>query len=166
MIRLIEILENRILLQRRSKEERQKVYHIAKKRQIEAESLKAVKMVQDYQQNGSKGELDLRELQITQLPDNLTVRGNLVLIETQIAVLPKNLKVEGGLWLTRTPITQLPDNFKVGGSLFISDTGIKALPKDLQVEEDLYIGNTPIARKYSEEQIRQMVPGVKGDIFK
>lgn len=186
MIKLIEILENKILLPRRTKEERQKVYAAAKKRQIEAEISKAVKVLQDYQQNGSNGKLDLRDAPITQLPDNLTVRGDLVLIGTQIAVLPRNLKVEGGLWLTHTPISKLPDNFEVGRDLFLSDTNItvlpnnlkvgrdlfveklelQVLPSSLEVEGDLWMRYTPISQKYTEQDIREMVPGVKGAIYK
>jgi hypothetical protein len=30
---------------------------------------------------------------------------------------------------------------------------------------DLYLINTPMSEKYTKEQIKQMVPGVKGDII-
>ena len=40
-----------------------------------------------------KGELDLRETQIRELPDNLYVKGSLDLQGTQITELPKSLKV-------------------------------------------------------------------------
>jgi hypothetical protein len=94
MIKLIDILENKILVPRRSKEERQKNYIIATQ-----------KKVQQYIKDGGKGNLDLRN----------------------------------------TPITSLPDNLKVGRGL------------------DLY--NTPISKKYTKEEIQQMVPKVKGKIF-
>ena len=86
--------QEKILVPRRSKEERQKNYLIATQKKI-----------QQYIKDGSKGELNLNSTPITSLPDNLEVRGN------------------------------------------------------------LYLFNTPISKKYTEQEIRQMVPGVKGEIF-
>ena len=57
----------------------------------------------------------------------------------------EDLIVKGDLNLYNTPITSLPDN--------------------LQVEGDLYLRDTPISKKYTEEEIRKMTPGVKGKIF-
>ena len=114
MIKLLDILENKILVPRRSKEERQKNYLIA-----------VQKKVQQYIKDGGKGNLDLRDTPITSLPDNLTVGGSL------------NLR--------NTPFTSLPNNLKVGGTLDLT--------------------NTPISKKYTREQIKQMVPNVKGDIY-
>ena len=94
MIKLLDLLENRILVPRRSKEERQENYQIA-----------IQKKIQQYINGGSKGDLDLRN----------------------------------------TPITSLPNNLKVG--------------------RDLYLTNTPISKKYTQEEIRQMIPGVEGDIY-
>ena len=93
MIKLLDILENKILALRRSPEERAKNYKTSLQKKI-----------QQYIKDGGKGNLDLRN----------------------------------------TPITSLPNNLKVGGSL--------------------YLGSTPISQKYSEEEIRKMVPGVKGNI--
>ena len=94
MIKLLDILENKILVPRRSKEERSKNYLIATQKKI-----------QQYMKDGSKGDLDLKG----------------------------------------TPITSLPQGLTVGGYI------------DLR--------NTPISKKYNEEQIKQMVPGVKGKIY-
>ena len=49
----------------------------------------------------------------------------------------EDLNVEGNLDLSHTKITSLPDNLKVGLSL--------------------YLKNTPIAKKYSEKEIRKMI---------
>lgn len=99
MIKLLDMLkENKILVPRRSPEERQKNYSIAIQKQI-----------QQYIKNGSQGNLDLEN----------------------------------------TPITSLPNNLKVGGYL--------------------YLNNTPLAKKYSKDQIKQMIEdkggNVKGSIY-
>jgi len=45
-----------------------------------------------------KGNLDLHDTQITELPDNLWIRGYLDLRRTKITKLPDNLKVEGTIY--------------------------------------------------------------------
>ena len=102
------------------------------------------KKIQQYIKDGSQGNLDLYGTTITSLPNGLIVGGNLNLSNTKIETLPNGLKVGGNLKLKDTLITSLPDDLEVGGSLFLNDT--------------------PIAKKYTKEQIRQMVPNVKGQI--
>jgi len=63
------------------------------------------------------GSLDLRETQITVLPEGLRVGGSLYLEETQITALPEGLRVGGSLDLRGTQITALPKGLRVGGSL-------------------------------------------------
>jgi len=177
MIKLIEILKeeaSKILVPRRSPEERQKNYLIA-----------IQKKIQQYIKNGGEDDLDLRNIPITSLPDNLKVGGDLYLSGTKIRSLPNNLKVGGYLDLNNTPITSLPDNLKVGGDLGLSgtkitslpdnlkvggyldlsNTPITSLPDNLKVGEDLHLSSTPLAQKYTKEQIKKMVPGVKGKIY-
>ena len=84
----------KVLVPRRSKEEREKNFKIA-----------TLKKVQEYIKNGSKGSLNLSDTPITSLPDNLTVRGT------------------------------------------------------------LYLTNTPLSKQYTKEQIKQMVPSLKGSIY-
>jgi len=154
MIKLLDILENKILIPRRSKEERQKNYQIALQKKI-----------QQYIKDGGKGYLDLANTPITSLPNNLKVGGGLYLKNTQITSLPNNLTVGGYLDLANTPITSLPNNLKVGGGLYLYNTKITSLPNDLTVGGNLDLAYTPISEKYSEEEIRAMVPNIKGDIF-
>ena len=71
----------------------------------------------------------------------------------------------GDLDLSDTSITQLPDNLKVVDSLDLGYTKIKSLPDNLSVGGNLYLGYTPISKKYSEEEIRGMVPQVEGKIY-
>ena len=103
----------KVLVPRRSSEEREKNYRIA-----------TLKKVQEYIKNGSKGDLNLRDAPITSLPDNLTVGGDLFLYNTPITSLPDNLTVEGSIDLRNTPITSLPDNLTVGGFLALLHTPI------------------------------------------
>jgi type II secretory pathway pseudopilin PulG len=157
MIKLIDLLReeaNKILVPRRSKEERQKNYITV-----------VQKKIQQYMKNGGKGDLDLSNTPITSLPDNLQVGGYLNLYKTPITSLPDNLKVGGYLDLDNTPITSLPNNLKVGGNLNLYDTPITSLPDDLKVGGNLVLYGTPISKKYTKEQIEQMVPGVKGVIY-
>ena len=51
-----------------------------------------------------EGTLDLRDTEITSLPDNLTVGGSLDLSFTQISSIPKNLQVELRIYLKNTPL--------------------------------------------------------------
>ena len=76
MIKLINLLKenNKILVPRRSPEERQKNYNIA-----------IQKKIQQYIKDGGKGDLDLTSTPITSLPDNLKVGGNLYLYNTQLS---------------------------------------------------------------------------------
>ena len=91
------------------------------------------------------GYLDLRDTDITSLPDNLTVGGYLDLRGTGITSLPDNLTVGGYLDLEGcTGITSLPDNLTVGGYLDLRGTGITSLPDNLTVGGDLYLRGTGI----------------------
>jgi len=71
----------------------------------------------------------------------------------------------GDLDLRSTPIQSLPPGLKVRGNLNLRNTPIQSLPDDLEVEYYLDLRNTPISKKYTREEIREMVPGVKGSIF-
>jgi hypothetical protein len=145
-----------VLKQRRSKEERSKNHIVA-----------INQMIQKYIKNGSKGDLNLRNTHITRLPDNLImVGGNLSLYGTQITKLPDTLKaVGGGLYAHGLPITTLPDGLVVGGDLILQDTPIESFPDGLVVGGDLHLSGARILKKYTRKRLKEMLPGVKGDIF-
>jgi hypothetical protein len=42
---------------------------------------------------------------------------------------------------------------------------IKTLPSTLKVGGDLFLKGTPIIEMYTEEEIRQMAPGISGKIY-
>ena len=113
-----------------------------------------------------KGPLDLRDTQITSLPDNLKVGDDLILSNTPIITLPNNLQVGFNLYLENTQITSLPDNLKVEGTLNLSNTKITSLPDNLKVGDFLILLKTPLAEKHTEEEIRKMkelLGGIKDD---
>ena len=176
MIKLIDLLkEDSPFVPRGSKEERGKEYERISQN-----------IIQQYIKDGMKGNLELGGQPVTSLPPNLTkVGGDLDLRNTPITLFPSNLKVEGNLILTGALITSLPDNLTVGRNLDLKYTDINKLPSNLTVGGDLYLrytpitslpsnltvgGNlglidTPLSEKYSEDEIRAMVPNVKGDII-
>ena len=112
-----------------------------------------------------KYNLDLRDTNITFLPSDLEVGGSLILIRSQIEKLPDNLTVNRTLDLEGCKnLKSLPNGLKVKGDLDLRDTNITSLPSDLEVGDALILYRTPIADMYTEEQIREMIPGVEGNI--
>ena len=160
MIKFLDILkesDDNIFIPRGSKEEKDKVL-------IRRTNDK----IQEYIRNGSEGDLYLEDSPIRFLPKNLTkVGGKLNLMRSQIEKLPDNLTVNGTLDLDSCEnLKSLPNGLKVKYNLDLRYTNITSLPSDLEVEVegDLYLYRTPIADIYTEEQIRKMVPSVKGRI--
>jgi hypothetical protein len=154
MIKLLDILENKILVPRRSGEERAKNYLIATQKKI-----------QQYMKDGGKGNLNLRDTLITSLPPGLKVGGYLDLYNTPITLLPSGLSVGGYLDLENIKIASLPLDLKVGGGLYLENTKITSLPSGLSVGGDLTLFNTPLSKSHTEQEIKQMAPGIKGDIY-
>ena len=70
----------------------------------------------------------------------------------------------GYLDLYKTSIKSLGNLQSVGGYLDLRNTQIKSLGNLQSVGGDLYLNNTPISKKYSIEEIRQMVE-VGGSIY-
>ena len=96
---------------------------------------------------------------------DLTVRGDLYLENTQVTKLPHGLSIQHDLWLQKTPIMELPSNLKVGWDIYLDNTQISFLPPDLRAGGFISLKNTPLSEKYTVEEIKQMVPGVKGNIY-
>ena len=234
MIKLLDLLENKILVPRRSKEERDKKFMIITQKKI-----------QQYIKDGSHGDLWLDSISFKKLPDELTtVGGNLVLNYSELESLNNLQSVGGNLWmvecknfksfgnleyiggnlrassapiksfdkikyiggeveeffnrfsleslgdlefvgklnlnsskieslgnltkakdltLSHTPLKSL-GNLKEVNNLTLYGSMIESLPPDLKVKKYINIGRTPLSEKYTEEEIRQMVPGIKGEI--
>ena len=73
---------------------------------------------------------------------------------------------EGDLNLEGTPIERLPENLKkVGGDLNLSHSKIKTISNDLHVDGCLYIEDTPLSKKYTIEELENMLIRIQGNIF-
>jgi hypothetical protein len=133
-----------------------------------------------------KGDLVIENSkEYTALPKNLTVTGNLKIWNTGISDWPEGLTVGRSITFAKSPLEQIPDNLTVNGYLFIRGSSVKELPKglhvkellnileteietlptDLKVDDVLIATYTPLAKKYTEKQIKQMCPGIQGSVI-
>ena len=64
--------------------------------------------------------------------------GYLILYRLNITSLPDGLTVGGGLNLRETNITSLPDGLTVGGYLYLQGTKIKKIPDDAIIKGKIY----------------------------
>jgi hypothetical protein len=102
-----------------------------------------------------KGDLDLNQSSIESLPNGLRVKGHLWLFGSGIKTLPEGLYVDGWMDVSHTYIKSLPDNLYVGGHLWFKYSSIGEIPKNLYVGGELDIEETPLAKKYTDEEIRR-----------
>ena len=110
-------------------------------------------------------DLDLSGSSIKKLPNKLYVIGDLNLFSSNITKLPNDLYVDGSLYLIETGITELPDNLYVGDRLILRGcTQLSKLPDNLYVGGDLHVYGTPLANKYSNDEIRDMIISTGGEI--
>ena len=129
--------------------------------------IKSLETHPDGTQYKYDGDLDLSGTNITKLPKDLFVDGNLYLNDCkQLTELPNELYVEYSLNLRHcNQITELPNKLHVGGNLNLSGINITKLPDNLYVGINLFIYNTPLANKYTDEEIREMVDFIDFTIF-
>ena len=104
-----------------------------------------------------EGSLDLRGTPIQNLGNLESVGGYLNLNGTPIKDLGNLESVGGNLDLDGTQIQNLGNLESVGGSLNLYGTPIENLGNLESVGGNLYLEGTPISKKYSEQEIRQMV---------
>jgi len=113
-----------------------------------------------------EGNLDLSGEQLTKLPNDLYVDGWLGLSNCpQLTKLPDKLYAGKTLSISKTNIKELPDNLYVGGNLFLIETSIEEIPNNLYVGRNLFIQNTPLSRKYTHEEIYEMITLRGGEII-
>ena len=137
------------------------------------EKLKFIKFINELENHPDgvqyryDGDLFLSDSNIKKLPNDLYVDGRLSLANCgQFKKLPDNLYVGRSLNLYDCEqLAKLPDNLYVGRNLNISYTNITELPNKLYVGGDLYINNTPLERKYTNEEIREIVTSTGGQII-
>jgi hypothetical protein len=101
------------------------------------------------------GDLILNHSAITSLPEGLRVQGDLSLFASATKTLPEGLYVKGSLDVSHTYIESLPDNLYVGGDLWFKYSNIGEIPKNLYVGGELDIEETPLAKKYTDGEIRR-----------
>ena len=90
------------------------------------------------------GNIFLRDVELTEIPDNLTVNGNLVIYFGNIKKTHNSLIVYGHFSLIDTQIESLPDNLIIGGSFTLNGTLIKHLSNNLVVGNNLEIRHVNI----------------------
>ena len=96
--------------------------------------------------------------------EELYFNPNLDLKNKNITSLPEGLHIGGFLVLRNTKITSLPKGLKVNEWLGLEDSKVSLLPKGLEVGGNLYIKGTPLSENYTNDEIREMIkPGfIKG----
>ena len=70
----------------------------------------------------------------------------------------------GDLNLYAAKIKSLPNNLTVGGDLLLNSSEIISLSATIKVGGDLYIRKTPISLKYTDIELKKMLPNIKGRI--
>ena len=66
--------------------------------------------------------------------------------------------------LIHAPETLTKEELNIKGNLDLRNTPIQSLPNGLKVGGILFLGDIPLSKKYTEEEIEAMVPGVKGNV--
>lgn len=105
---------------------------------------------------------------IEKLPDGLEVGGDLRLSYTNIKSLPNGLKVGGMCSCLFSELEHVGENVEIGEYLNLSNCSrLKSIPKSLVVHGDINLSNTaiPWLRVTDLEKIRELLPGVKGNIY-
>jgi hypothetical protein len=132
MIKIKNLLESRILVTRHTPEER-----------IKSRLLSAKKSIEQCTIRPCRGDLDLSNVEIRELPDNFTVQGDLNLMNTKITTLPDNLTVGGSLILYGLRnLKTLPGTVEVKESLNMNTTGIGLVEKGIQLTGNLSARDT------------------------
>jgi hypothetical protein len=106
-------------------------------------------------------------------PDGVQYKhnGDLNLISSTIKNLPNDLYVEGSLGLIDCrQLKKLPNDLYVWINLYLNALDIKEIPNNLYVDGNLFIWNTPLADKYTDDEIYEIVASrggkINGDIIR
>jgi len=104
-----------------------------------------------------EGYLYLNRTSIKSLGNLISVGSSLDLKDTSIESLGNLTSVGGSFNLYNTSIKSLGNLTYVGGVLFLKGTPIENFGNLTHVGGDLYLDYTPISKKYTAQQIRDMV---------
>ena len=111
------------------------------------------------------GGLNLRYYDVKSLGNLTSVGGNLDLVYTNIESLGNLTSVGGFLWLMYSDIKSLENLTSVGGNLDLARCkNLTSLGNLTSVGGHLDLSRTPLSKKYTIEEIRNMVK-VGGDIY-
>jgi hypothetical protein len=100
--------------------------------------------------------------------EDLNVLGDFIIYDNpDLESLPEGLNVSRDINLGFcTSLISLPKGLSVGRDLDLEHCeSLTSLPKGLKVLGSINLKNTPIAEKYTEDEIREMYPGIKGKIY-
>ena len=94
---------------------------------------------------------------VKSLGNLVSIDGDLVLDGTGIESLGKLTHVGGSLSMIATPVKTLGNLSSVGRTLFINNSEVESFGNLKSVGNNLFMRDTPVSKKYSEEEIRQMI---------
>lgn len=83
------------------------------------------------------GDIFLRDINITEIPDKLTVNGTFMMYTVRVKKIHNNLNINGNFQLLNTSIKSLPDNLIIGDNFILYGTPIKNFPNNLVVGGNL-----------------------------
>ena len=109
--------------------------------------------VEDYAQSlvGNTDSSDLKDVEVDDIENEIQ------------KYIKKGSK--GDLYLNKYKGSTLPPNFpKIEGDLVLNFSSISSLPKDLSVGGTLFLYNTPISKKYSKDELKNILSKVD-DIY-
>jgi hypothetical protein len=109
------------------------------------------------------GDLILKGSSIASLGNLISVEGFLTLKGSSIESLGNLTSVGGFLDLGNTEFKSLGNLTSVGGDLYLTNSSVTSIGKLSYVGNSLFLIGTPLSKKYTEEEIRQMV-NVGGNI--
>lgn len=109
----------------------------------------------------------LRDLPIKKLPNDLYINGYLDLINLEeLTNLPDKLIVKRSLTIKNLPITSISNELEVGSDLtIINCKHLIRLPDGLYVEGDLQISNCPQFKKYTNDELREIIQSTGGKVL-
>ena len=87
------------------------------------------------------------------------------LVSDPLSITADDLQVTGDLDLYLSEVTSLPDNLTVGGTIDLRGSKITSVPNNLTVGGNLYLEFSPLAKKYTDAELKKMLPNVKGMIY-
>jgi hypothetical protein len=108
----------------------------------------------------------IHDLPVKNLPRELYINGYLDLTNLEeLTKLPDKLIVTRGLTINNLPVTSIGDHLEVGEDLtIINCRALTKLPDALYVKGDLQIINCPQFKKYTNDELREMIKSTNGEV--